>query len=60
MWWLVPLGVTILCVVLFFRPLPPGGSDMSLWPLIVLVRFFYVVPVLLAWLIYFAARSAFC
>jgi len=57
-WWLIPTALSAICLGMMFRPdrEPCGGLwDFSLTPLF---RAFWLIPILLVWLVYFAALAA--
>jgi len=48
--WIIPTVITIIALCLMFRPYRPS----SMFDFCAIFRIFYLFPILLAWLIYFA------
>ncbi len=54
MWWLIPTAVTAGCAWKFFEPIAPSTGDYDFGPALTgLLRLFWLMPVLAAWLLYY-------
>lgn len=52
-WWMIPMTVTGFCMHRMFMPLPQrqGDYDFST-PIFALLRLLWIIPALIAWLVY--------